>query len=74
MDENKKKLIQIRTLLEFYIKLDKKIDQVLNAELELDDWSSEVYSKIRSLETALLDLKVEIDLSDEEWDEDETAE
>ena len=73
MDTNRKKLIQLRTKLEFYKKLDKKLEQVLNAELEIEDWSEEVYSKISRLETELDDLKMEMDLPDEEWDEDEGA-
>lgn len=71
MDANRKKLIQLRTKLEFYKKLDKKLEQVLNAELEIEDWSGEVYSKISRLETELDDLKMEMDLPDAEWDEDE---
>ena len=73
MDANRKKLIQLRTKLEFYKKLDKKLEQVLNAELEIEDWSSEVYNKISRLENELDDLKMEMDLPDEEWDEDEGA-
>ncbi len=71
MDANRKKLIQLRTKLEFYKKLDKKLQQLLNAELEIEDWSGEVYSKILRLETELDDLKMEMDLPDAEWNEDE---
>jgi hypothetical protein len=71
MESNRKKLIQLRTKLEFYKKLDKKLEKVLNAELEIEDWSSEVYSKLSRLEKELDDYKMEIDLPDEEWDEDE---
>jgi hypothetical protein len=73
MEANRKKLIQLRTKLEFYKKLDKKLEQVLNAELEIEDWSSEVYNKVSRLENELDDLKMEMDLPDEEWDEDEGA-
>ena len=73
MDTNRKKLIKLRTKLEFYKKLNKKLEQVLNAELEIEDWSAEVYSKISRLETELDDLKMEMDLPDEEWDEDEVS-
>jgi len=73
MEENRKKLIQLRTKLEFYKKLDKKLEQVLNAELDIEDWSSEVYSKISRLENELDDLKIEMDLPDAEWDEDEAS-
>lgn len=71
MEANRKKLIQLRTKLEFYKKLDKKLEQVLNAELEIEDWSNEVYNKLSSLENELDEYKLEIDLPDEEWDEDE---
>lgn len=73
MDGNRKKLIQLRTKIEFYKKLDKELEQVLNAELEIEDWSSEVYNKLSRLENELDDLKMEMDLPDEEWDEDEGA-
>jgi hypothetical protein len=71
MDENSKKLIQLRTKLEFYKKLEQKMNQVFQAELELEEWSDEVYLKISRLETELEDLKMEMDLPDEKWYEDE---
>jgi|694.fasta_scaffold52260_10 hypothetical protein len=71
MDENSKKLIQLRTKLEFYKKLEQKMNQVFQAELELEDWSDEVYLKISRLEVELEDLKMEMDLPDEKWYEDE---
>ena len=73
MEANEKKLVQLRTKLEFYKKLDKKIEKVMNAELELDEWANEVYGKISRLENELSDLKCEMDLSDEQWDEDEVS-
>ena len=66
---NKEKLIELRTKLKFYKKLDKKIDKVLNAELEIEDWGNEVYSKISRLETELDNLKIEMDLPDSEWED-----
>lgn len=71
MEANRKKLIQLRTKLEFYKKLDKKIEKVMNTEIELDEWANEVYGKISQMENELSDLKCEMDLSDEEWDENE---
>ena len=73
MDLNRKKLIQLRTKLEFYKKLYKKIEKVLNAKLDLQDWAEEVYRKNIGLENELSDLKCEMDLSDNEWDEDESV-
>lgn len=51
MDTNEKKLIQLNT------KLDKKIKKVMNGELTLQVWSSEVYDKITRMEVELSDLK-----------------
>jgi hypothetical protein len=73
MDLNIKKLVQLRTKLEFYKKLDKKIEKVMNAELDLQDWAEEVSRKNIGLENELSDLKCEMDLPDSEWDEDESA-
>jgi hypothetical protein len=71
MEENRKKLIQLRTKIQLYKNLDNNIQKVLDTELDIEDWSSEVYSELSSLENELDNLKVEMDLSDEEWDEDE---
>jgi len=69
--ENEKKLTQLRTKLEFYTKLDKKIDDVLQGRLEIEDWANKVFYKKRAIEKELDDLKLEMDLPDEKWDEDE---
>jgi hypothetical protein len=71
MEDNVKKLIQLRTKLEFYKKLDNKINKVLNGELDIVDWGSEVYSKVSIIESELIDLKMEMDLPDDKWSEDE---
>jgi hypothetical protein len=71
MEANRKKLIQLRTKIQLYKNLDNKIQKVLDAELDIEDWSSEVYCELSSLENELDNLKMEMDLSDEEWDEDE---
>lgn len=63
MDEKQKQLIELQTKLEFYQKLDKKIDLVLNYELDLDDWSKEVYYKILRLENEITDLDLEIEIN-----------
>lgn len=73
MENNRKKLIQLRTKLEFYKKLDAKITKIMNAEIELEDYEQEVYNKIQKVESELDDYKMEIDLPDSEWDEDEGA-
>jgi hypothetical protein len=66
-----KKLVQLRTKLEFYQKLSKKLEKVLNAEIEIEDWAQEVYLKNRTIEKELEDYKMELDLPDEEWGVDE---
>lgn len=71
MNENQIKLIQLRAKVSFYKKLEKKIDSIMEGDLEIDDYSTEIYNKNRRLETELDDLKVEMNLSDEEWDKDE---
>lgn len=71
MDENQIKLIQLRAKVNFYKKLEKKIDSIMEGDLEIDDYSTEIYNKNRRLETELDDLKVEMNLSDEEWYKDE---
>lgn len=68
---DEKKLIQLRTKLNFYKKLEKKIDSVMEGDLEIDDWSTEVYNKNRIIETELEDLKLEMNLTDDQWDQDE---
>ena len=70
MSNNEKKLIELRGKVKFYKKLESKIQKVLDAKLEVDDWHTEVYQKNRQLETELDDLKIEMDLSDEEWNKD----
>lgn len=72
MYSNTKKLIQLRTKLEFYKKLEKKINKVFNDELDLEHWLIEVEEKIKKIDIELDDLKLEMNLSDEQWDEDET--
>ena len=71
MNENQIKLIKLRAKVSFYKKLEKKIDSIMEGDLEIDDYSTEIYNKNRRLETELDDLKVEMNLSDEEWDKDE---
>ena len=71
MNENQIKLLKLRAKVSFYKKLEKKIDSIMEGDLEIDDYSTEIYNKNRRLETELDDLKVEMNLSDEEWDKDE---
>jgi len=71
MDANEKKLVQLRTKLEFYQKLGKKTEKVLTTELELEDWAQEVHIKKDQLEKQLESHKLEMSLPDSEWYEDE---
>ena len=71
MNENQIKLIKLRAKVNFYKKLEKKIDSITEGDLQIDDYSTEIYNKNRRLETELDDFKVEMNLSDEELDKDE---
>jgi hypothetical protein len=42
-----------------------------DAVTEVEDWSNDLYSKLARLEKELEDLKIEMDLPDDKWDEDE---
>jgi len=66
-----KELIKLRAEFGLYKMLDKKLQQVLNAELEIEDLSDEVYNKLSKIEVELDNLKMEMNLSDEEWNVDE---
>jgi len=72
MEDNRKKLIQLRTKLEFYKKLNTKITEIMDAKLDLEDFEQDVFSELQKTESELDDYKMEIDLPDSEWDEDET--
>ncbi len=65
MEENKVKQIELKTKLEFYKKLDKKLEKVLKGELDVQQWSEEVFDKINKFEKQLDDLNFQIYLSNE---------
>lgn len=67
MDANKLKLAELRTKYQFYKKIEKKLEKVMNAELEIEDWQEEVYSKIALMEIEIEDLKIEMDIPDSEY-------
>ena len=72
MEENKKKLVQLRTKLEDYKLFKKKVEDYMFGNIpDIDDLVSELYNEVNSLEEELIDLKMEMDLPDNEWDEDE---
>lgn len=72
--EQRLELKEKRIALKFYKKLNLKIGLMLNAELELEDYETEVYHKIVEKTAELDDFKLEIDLPDEEWENDEIIE
>jgi hypothetical protein len=74
MNNNKKKLIQLRTEFKCWKEMNKNITQILNSELEVEEWDLEVHFKLQKLEKELDDLKIEMNLSDEEWNQDESEE
>ncbi len=63
MEENKIKQIELKTKLEFYKKLDKKLEKVLNGELDVQKWSDEVFDKINKFEKELDDLNFQMYLT-----------
>jgi len=71
MNQNEKKLVQLRTKLKFYQKLSRKIEKVLTTELEIEDWAQEVHLKNGELEATLEKHKLDMSLPDSEWYEDE---
>lgn len=68
---NQKKLIQLRTKVEFYQKLGRKIEKILLSEIDIEDYAQEIYNKTVNLENELEDYKADINLPDSVWYEDE---
>jgi hypothetical protein len=60
ISKDQKKLIQLKTKLEFYKKLAKKIELVMNDELDLDDWDNDVYRKVIALREEVEELEDEL--------------
>ena len=62
MDENEKLLliVKLNYKLAFYRKLEKKIDEVMNGTLDLNDWSHDIHYKISDLEPQIDKLKDEV--------------
>lgn len=60
MSDNEKKYIQIKTKLEFYKKLDRKIDLVIDTKFTIEELSNEVYAKIKDLEKEFNNLKIDL--------------
>jgi hypothetical protein len=67
-----KRLIQVRQELVALKGVEVALEQILNAEIEVSDYNETIYSRISQLESELIDLKCELDVSDAEWDEDES--
>jgi len=68
---NQKNLIQLRTKVEFYQKLGRKIEKILLSEIDIEDYAQEIYNKTVNLENELEDYKTDINLPDSVWYEDE---
>lgn len=51
------KLEELELKLTWYSKLDAKLDKILNGELQLEDYSEEIYSKLSSIEDEINNLK-----------------
>lgn len=70
MNENEKRLVEMRTKLKAYKEFDKQLEDILNAKIELEDVSNTTYSIISQLEDSLVDLKIEMNLPDKEWEDE----
>lgn len=64
---DKENFIVEQTKLNFYIKLEAKLELIVSGELELLDYVQEVYNKKQLKEEQVTDLAIELNLSDEEW-------
>lgn len=73
MNSKRKKLIQLRAELKVYKEIDIKITAVLDAKVVVEDLSEEIYNKVSRLEEELDNLKMDMNLPDAEWDEDEKS-
>lgn len=71
MNLKRKKLIELRAALKVYKEIDKKLVPVLDADIELEDVCEDIFYKIENIEEKISNLKIEMNLSDDEWDEDE---
>ena len=65
----REKFIVKHTKLNFYKKLDLKINAILDAKLEVEDYSVEINEKINSLDEEVTNLAMELNLSDEDWEQ-----
>lgn len=71
METNEKLLVQLRTKLKSCKEVFEQMEKYLNGYLDIEDYHSELYNEICGLENKLEDLKIEMDLSDEDWSQDE---
>ena len=70
INSNRKRLIQFKSKLNSYKLFQKRIDSVLNGELELQELDEIIYNEISCLEETIDNLKIKMDLIDDESDED----
>lgn len=66
-----KKLIQLRTEFKFMKNVKYDIDKILNGEKDIESYSEFLYLQTDQLESKLDNLKIELDIPDNKWDEDE---
>ena len=69
-DELNIQLLELKIRIDFYKKLDKKIDRVLQGFLQIGDWQDEAYVKLRTLESEYFEIRLESGLLDEDESED----
>lgn len=71
MDKKEKELIQLRERLNNLKRFEVYVERIFEDELDLDDLNSILYNEIQTSDEKLNNLKIEMDLPDERWDEDE---
>ena len=72
MDKNEKKLIQLREKLSAFKNFKERVEKVLETDIDaLEQLSEDLYYESNQIEKELDDLKMEMELPDERWYEDE---
>ncbi len=72
MDKNEKKLIQLREKLLAFKNFKERVEKVLETNIDaLEQLSEDLYYESNQIEKELDDLKMEMELPDDRWYEDE---
>lgn len=69
IEDNIKKIIQLRSELKLLETIDGLCDDLMNGKLEVEDFVQEIYSKRNIVENEIDNLKCEMNIPDEHWDD-----